>query len=87
MPSLVRIGIIFAVQLKLNANRCKRCFFKALVGGRMEFEGLEHIDDIIWGYCQLRGVSKDNAIWHYLDEIRRLANYGVQLFSCSVSDI
>ncbi|KAL5963655.1 Tyrosine-protein phosphatase non-receptor type 14 [Taenia solium] len=52
----------------------------SVMGGSVELGSLEHIDDIIWGYCQLRGVSQDNAIWYYLDEIRRLSNYGVQLF-------
>uniref|UniRef100_A0A5K3F6T0 protein-tyrosine-phosphatase n=2 Tax=Mesocestoides corti TaxID=53468 RepID=A0A5K3F6T0_MESCO len=50
------------------------------IGGSVELGSLEHIDDIVWGYCQLRGVSQDNAIWYYLDEIRKLSNYGVQLF-------
>ncbi len=55
------------------------------MGGSVELGSLEHIDDIIWGYCQLRGVSQDNAIWYYLDEIRKLSSYGVQLFFGSVS--
>ncbi|KAM7542191.1 hypothetical protein Aperf_G00000001772 [Anoplocephala perfoliata] len=52
----------------------------SVTGGSIELGSLEHIDDIIWGYCQLRGVSQDNAIWYYLDEIRRLSSYGVQIF-------
>ena len=54
------------------------------MGSNIDLGSIEHIDDIIWGYCQLRGVSQDNAIWYYLDEIRRLSNYGVLQFFGSV---
>nr|VZI39180.1 unnamed protein product [Spirometra erinaceieuropaei] len=58
---------------------------ESALAGASELCNVEHVDDIIWGYCQLRGVSQDHAIWYYLNEIRRLSSYGVQLFYGSTS--
>ncbi|KAF5402310.1 hypothetical protein PHET_04241 [Paragonimus heterotremus] len=45
----------------------------------------EYVDDILWGYLHLQGVSQDNAIWYFLDEIRHIPRYGIRTFRGTTS--
>ncbi|CAH8631802.1 unnamed protein product [Dicrocoelium dendriticum] len=48
--------------------------------GAFDLSTTEYVDDILWGYLHLQGVSQDNAIWYFLDEIRHIPRYGVRTF-------
>ncbi|CAH8631892.1 unnamed protein product [Heterobilharzia americana] len=49
--------------------------------GAFNLSTTEYVDDIVWGYSHLQGVSQDNAIWYFLDEIRHNPLYGVRTFT------
>ncbi|CAH8873125.1 unnamed protein product [Trichobilharzia szidati] len=51
------------------------------VVGAFDLSTTEYVDDIVWGYSHLQGVSQDNAIWYFLDEIRHNPLYGVRTFT------
>ncbi|KAL3309797.1 hypothetical protein Ciccas_011652, partial [Cichlidogyrus casuarinus] len=51
-----------------------------ILPGAEDLATTEHSNDIIFGYCQLKGVSSDNAIWYFLDEVRKLPDYDIQNF-------
>ncbi|TPP42935.1 Tyrosine protein phosphatase non receptor type [Fasciola gigantica] len=73
-------GDFVDVETTLSNWRERSSLNEASFCGAFDLSTTEYVDDILWGYLHLQGVSQDNAIWYFLDEIRHIPRYGVRTF-------
>ncbi|VDP44775.1 unnamed protein product [Schistosoma curassoni] len=78
-------GDFVDIETTLSNWRERNSHSETSVVGAFDLSTTEYVDDIVWGYSHLQGVSQDNAIWYFLDEIRHNPLYGVRTFSGMVS--
>ncbi|CAH8669343.1 unnamed protein product [Schistosoma bovis] len=74
-------GDFVDIETTLSNWRERNLHSETSVVGAFDLSTTEYVDDIVWGYSHLQGVSQDNAIWYFLDEIRHNPLYGVRTFS------
>ncbi|KAK4475242.1 hypothetical protein MN116_002317 [Schistosoma mekongi] len=74
-------GDFVDVETTLSNWRERNLQSETSVIGAFDLSTTEYVDDIVWGYSHLQGVSQDNAIWYFLDEIRHNPLYGVRTFT------
>ncbi|CAH8565038.1 unnamed protein product [Schistosoma turkestanicum] len=74
-------GDFVDIETTLSNWREKNLQSESSPAGAFDLLTTEYVDDIIWGYSHLQGVSQDNAIWYFLDEIRHNPLYGVRIFN------
>ncbi|TGZ61627.1 hypothetical protein CRM22_007899 [Opisthorchis felineus] len=73
-------GDFVDVETTLSNWRERAAVTESQLCGAFDLSSTEYIDDILWGYVHLQGVTRDNAIWYFLDEIRHIPRYGVRTF-------
>ncbi|KER21928.1 hypothetical protein T265_09860 [Opisthorchis viverrini] len=73
-------GDFVDVETTLSNWRERAAVSESQLCGAFDLSSTEYIDDILWGYVHLQGVTRDNAIWYFLDEIRHIPRYGVRTF-------
>ncbi|KAF8570704.1 hypothetical protein P879_07049 [Paragonimus westermani] len=78
-------GDFVDVETTMSSWREKAALCETNFCGAFDLSTTEYIDDILWGYLHLQGVSQENAIWYFLDEIRHIPRYGIRTFRGAVS--
>ncbi|KAF7256499.1 hypothetical protein EG68_06637 [Paragonimus skrjabini miyazakii] len=78
-------GDFVDVETTMSSWREKAALCETNFCGAFDLSATEYVDDILWGYLHLQGVSQDNAIWYFLDEIRHIPRYGIRTFRGTTS--
>ncbi|KAF6779491.1 hypothetical protein AHF37_01901 [Paragonimus kellicotti] len=82
---LADFGDFVDVETTMSSWREKAALCETNFCGAFDLSTTEYVDDILWGYLHLQGVSQDNAIWYFLDEIRHIPRYGIRTFRGTTS--